>query len=764
MVSVKDLTLEEKAALCSGADFWHTKGVERLGIKPIMVADGPHGLRKQEDQGDHVGIGTSVPATCFPPAVTLASTWNEAMLHQVGQALGKETRRHKVSVLLGPGANMKRTPLCGRNFEYFSEDPTLAGILGAAYVKGVQEQGVGTSLKHYAANNQETDRMRISSNICEQALRQTYLAQFERIVTQAQPWTVMCSYNRINGVYGSQHHQLLTQILREEWGFKGVVVSDWGAVADRVAALAAGLDLEMPAGDGRTDQLIVEAVKSGQLDEKILDATAQRMLDLIAKGNKTLNEDASGADSAGAATGAGFPCDPKTQSEVALRAAEAGTVLLRNEGGLLPLNKDTKVAVIGEFARTPRYQGAGSSQINPTQLTCALDEIRKLSAAEQVSFAPGFPLDASGQDQGLRKEAVGSAQDADVILAFLGLPSASESEGYDRDGIELPAGQLQLLDELAELGKPIVVILANGAIVELASWHQKVDAILEGWLGGQMGGRALARILYGEASPAGHLPESIPVKLSDFASTLNFPGAGGQVDYGEGVFIGYRGLLAQQIPALYPFGFGLSYTKFSFSDFQFTWDQGAGTANPNHPDTVLAHASIKITNSGDRAGRGLVQLYGRVEEGSLNQKVDRLFAFAGADLEPGESKTLTLELTVRDLRYFEPGLGWVLPGGNWIFRAGEHAEDTGLALRVGLDRPAPVLPLHANSTISEWVNHPVGGPLLMELAGDKAEVQFSKETLDLIGSAPLVRFAAFPNTPYSVADVEALLAKVNAEA
>ena len=512
------LTVDEKAALCSGSGFWHTRAIERLDIPSIMVSDGPHGLRIQADGGDHLGLDASLPATCFPPAVTVASSWDVDLAGRIGDAIGTEARAAGLGVVLGPGVNIKRSPLCGRNFEYLSEDPHLAGGLATAMVHGIQSHGVGASLKHFAANNQETDRLRVSAEVDERTLREIYLPAFEQVVTRARPWTVMCAYNRINGTYASQDPWLLTELLRDEWGFDGLVVSDWGAVNDPVAAVAAGLDLEMPSTGGMSAQAIVAAVADGTLDEAALDLAVTRVLALVEHAR------------AGAATRA----DPAEASPdfdahhaLAREAAAQGAVLLKNDGALLPLRLTSgqRVAVIGEFARTPRYQGAGSSQVNPTRVDDALAALQD-GAPEGVTvdFAPGFTVDAAEPDDPtLAADAVRCATGADVVVLFLGLPAAAESEGFDRTHLSLPRRQLAVLDAVAAANPNVVVVLANGGVVTTAECDRHAAAILECWLGGQASGGAVADLLLGAANPSGKLAETIPLRLEDTPSHLNFP-------------------------------------------------------------------------------------------------------------------------------------------------------------------------------------------------------------------------------------------------
>ena len=482
------LTLEEKCSLLSGSDFWHTQPVERLGIPALMVSDGPHGLRKQAVGADEMGLEESVPATCFPTAAALASTWDVTLLTEIGRALAEEAKAQGVGVILGPGVNLKRSPLCGRNFEYFSEDPLLAGELAAALAAGIQSGGVGTSVKHFAANNQETDRMRTNARIDERTLREIYLSIFERIIERACPATLMCSYNRINDVYSSENRWLLTEVLREEWGFDGLVMTDWGAVHDRVAGVAAGLDLEMPSSHGWNDRLVAEAVRTGALDESDLDRSVARVLRLVSRHHRETPEE---------------HLDLGAHHELAREAASRSAVLLKNEGAALPLPGLGDVVVIGEMARTPRYQGAGSSQVNPTRLDNALDALRRRHPG--LPFEPGYPLPDSPAAAFPAGELLRRAQEAAAsrtVLLFLGLPAADESEGYDRQHISLPAGHVDLLRAVRRVANGVIVLLSNGAAVETASWQDDADAIMELWLPGQGGGEAVARLVTGEDSPA----------------------------------------------------------------------------------------------------------------------------------------------------------------------------------------------------------------------------------------------------------------------
>jgi beta-glucosidase len=745
------LTLEEKASLCLGSDFWHTAPVERLGVPAIMVSDGPHGLRVQPDEADHVGISGSVPATCFPTASALASSWDPELVRGVGAALGREARAQGVAVVLGPGINIKRSPLCGRNFEYFSEDPLVSGVLGAAMIDGVQSQGVGTSLKHYAVNNQETDRLRVSAEVDERTLREIYLAGFERAVTQARPWTVMCSYNKVNGVYASEHTWLLTTVLRGEWGFDGLVVSDWGAVHDRVAALAAGLDLEMPPNLGVSDAAIVTAVRTGQLDEHVLDTAVARVLQLIDRATATIEPPP--------------VLDPDAHHALARAAATECAVLLKNQDRLLPLRPgfgDT-IAVIGEFARTPRYQGAGSSQVNPTRVDIVLEELRAgVPDSVEVAFAAGYGIGATDRDEQLAEEAVALAGRAEVVVAFLGLPAADESEGFDRTHMDLPANQTALLSRLADTNPNLAVVLANGSAVRLSDWEQHARAVLECWLSGQGAGGAAADLLLGAANPSGRLAETLPLRLEDTPPYLNFPGEAGQVRYGEGIFVGYRGYDALDRQVHYPFGHGLSYTSFGYADLSATT-----TGRPQDDDLVV-EVTCRVTNTGDHRGKEVVQLYVGDPEASVARPIRELKAFAKVDLEPGETTVVELALTARDLSYWSTRLhDWALEGGEFELAVGSSSRD--LRLTTTVDIAAPPLPtrLDGMSTLQEWLADPTGSALLHKAVGTDETgrpkgILGSEELMVVIGNFPISTIAGFAGFGLTHSIVHALVDEVSA--
>ena len=738
------LTLEEKVSLLDGGDFWRTRAIERLGIPAIMVSDGPHGLRMQAEGGDHLGLDGSVPATCFPPAAGLASSWDVALLGEVGAALGRECRAEGVSVLLGPGINMKRSPLCGRNFEYLSEDPTLAGGLATALVDGLQSQGVGASLKHFAANNQETDRMTVSADVDERALREIYLPAFEQVVTRAQPWTVMSSYNRVNGVYAAESPWLLTEVLRDDWGFTGLVVSDWGGVARRAVGLAAGLDLEMPASGGNGATKLHAALAAGEITADDVDRGVTRVLTLVdrALAGRSVEVDA---------------VDVAAHHALARRAATASAVLLKNDGDLLPLAPTGgTVAVIGEFARTPRYQGAGSSQVNPTRLDAALDALRAgLAGRREVTFSPGFVVESDVADPALVAEAVEAAATADVVVLFLGLPASHESEGYDRTHIALPAHQVDLLRAVADANPRVAVVLSNGSVVSVEPWADRAQAVLEGWLLGQAGGSATADLLLGATSPSGRLAETIPQRLEHNPAHGAFPGALGHVAYGEGLLIGYRWYDTHRLPVAYPFGHGLTYTTFAYGDLSVTADDDA-------PDGAGVRVTVTVANSGVRAGTETVQLYVADPVATVHRPEQELRAFARVTLEPGESRTVTLELDRRAFAFWHTAAGrWVVEGGTFEIRVGASSRDVRATAAVELAGDTTAAALAAESTADAWFGHPQGGPWLRAAlgAGEFAALLEHPTNGQMMRAIPLQRLARFPGFPVDEAAVDAAVAR-----
>ena len=643
---LKELTLEEKAGLCSGADQWHTKAVERLGIPALRLSDGPHGLRYIED-------GKARAAVCFPTGSALASSFDTALSEKIGAALGKEAKAAGVHTLLGPAVNMKRSPLCGRNFEYMSEDPFLAGEMGAALVNGIQSQGVGACPKHLAANNQEYRRMSVSAQVDEQPLREIYLAAFERIVKNAAPHTMMCSYNRINGVYSSENAWLLDDVLRKEWGYDGIVMTDWAAMAERPKALEAGLELEMPSSFGENDKRIVAAVRTGTLDEAVLDEAVRRIL-------QWSNKETDAVPQSG--MGQGKTLEPAEQ--LAKDAAAQCAVLLKNNG-VLPLKRGTKVAFIGGFAATPRFQGGGSSNVAVSSSISALQAAYDIA---NITYAEGFNTVDDMIDNALQEEAIKAAQDADVAVIFAGLPNAFESEGSDRKNLDIPKSQNQLIRAICTVQQNTVVVFHAGSPVVMP-WRDDVSAILYMYLGGQNVGAATVDLLFGDANPSGKLAETFPLRLEDTPCWLDFPGVEDEVCYSEGVYIGYRWYQKRDIPVQYPFGYGLSYTTFRYDSLRLSAQSVKDT------DTVTAW--VTLTNTGTRSGREIVQLY-IAPAGQRRQPrpIRELKAFTKVELKPGETKTVSFTLDKRSFSYFSKRLGdWYVESGEFRIQAGPSSVD-----------------------------------------------------------------------------------------
>lgn len=675
---VNELTLEEKASLCSGADFWHTKAIDRLNIPAAMVSDGPHGIRKQESLADHMGVAESIKAIGFPTASAMACSFDRDLLHKVGDALGEECVAEDLAVLLGPGINMKRSPICGRNFEYYSEDPVVAGELGAAFVNGVQEHGVGTSLKHFAANNQEWRRMSISAEIDERTLREIYLAAFETVVKKAQPWTIMCSYNRINGVYSCENDWLLNKVLRDEWGFEGLVMTDWGAMDERVPSLKAGLDLEMPDCHGETDKLIVKAVQSGELEEPVLDTAVERILTMVDKyltARKGIDP-ASMVHPLPSSVERGY--DVAAHHALARTTAEQSAVLLKNED-ILPLQKDKKIAFIGEFAKVPRIQGGGSSHINNTSVESALD-----AAGDSVSYAQGFHIDEETTDETLLQEAITLAKESDVAVIFAGLPDSFESEGFDRTHLNMPANQNELIARISEVQPNVVVVLHSGSPIAMP-WLDKVAGVLQMYLAGQASGGAAVNLLFGDATPCGKLAETFPLHLEDNPSYLNFPGNREKVCYQEGVFIDYRYYDKKKMDVLFPFGYGLSYTDFTYSNMKVTVN-GKNAADVDvikETDEIVVSADI--TNTGNCDGAEIVQLYIKNPVVYEIRPEKELRDFAKVFLKAGETKTVTFTLNARAFSYYETRIhDWYAESGDYEILLASSSRDIRLQYTVSI--------------------------------------------------------------------------------
>ncbi len=687
---IAQMTLEEKASLCSGLDNWHTKPIERLGIPSIRMSDGPHGLRKEVPNQQ-----TSVPSTCFPTAVTTASSWDRELIKQMGQAIAQECQAEEVDIILGPAINIKRSPLCGRNFEYFSEDPYLSSQLATAYIQAVQSMGVGTSLKHYAANNQEYRRFTIDETIDERTLREIYLSNFEGAVKEGKPWTVMCSYNRVNGILASENKYLLTDILKEEWGFEGFVVSDWGAVDERVEGIKAGLDLEMPSSYGIGDQKIIEAVKIGKLDEKELDQTVERLLKIIFKAVDNRKR--------------GTTYDKQAHHKLARKIAGESIVLLKNQDNILPLKKEGTIAIIGAFAKKPRYQGGGSSHVNPTKLDNALEEIEKLVQGKaKIIYEEGYNLDNDEMNQELIDKAKETAKKSNVAIIFAGLPDRYESEGYDRKHMKMPENHNKLIEEVSKVQPNTIVVLSNGAPVEIP-WIDKVKGLLESYLGGQAGGGAVADILFGEVNPSGKLAETFPKKLSHNPSYLNFPGEGNKVEYREGVFVGYRYYDKKEIEPLFPFGYGLSYTTFEYTDIIV--DKKEIT------DKETIEVKVKVKNTGKVKGKEIVQLYVRDVESKVNRPEKELKGFEKIELAPGEEKTVTFKLDKRSFAYYNTEIrDWYVESGEFEILVGKSSKEIELKETVKVNSTVTIKKKYdRNSTIGDLMEDPEASQVLKEL-------------------------------------------------
>ena len=766
------MSLAEKADFCSGADFWNLPSNERLGLPAIMLTDGPHGLRKA---ADGAGLGRSIPATCFPTAPALASTWDPDLLREVGTALGAECRANDVAVILGPGVNVKRHPLSGRNFEYFSEDPQLSGELAAAMIDGIQSQGVGACVKHFAANDQETRRMVVDAVVDERTLREIHLRSFEIAVRKAEPWMVMCAYNRLNGTYCGEHDWLLNQVLRDEWRFEGAVVTDWGATNDRVRGIAAGLDLEMPASGGVNDRRIVAAVEAGVLDEAVLDRAVARVIEIVLKSRR-------------AGTVPSF--DLAGHHALARRAAAEGAVLLKNDDALLPLDPAARIAVIGAFAKHPRYQGTGSSRVTPTRLDCAFDAIEAI-AGGGVAFAPGYEPETSTPDAGLIDDAVRIAREADVAVVFAGLPEVVESEGFDRADLRLPVQHDRLIEAVSAANPNTAVVLANGAPVEMP-WVAAPKAVVEAYLGGQAGGSAIADLLFGRCNPCGKLAETFVVRLADSPADPWFPGTGRRVQYREGLFVGYRYFDTFERPVLFPFGHGLSYTTFGYEDLAVTV-QDDGTVD----------LAFTLTNLGRMDGAETAQVYVHHPHPAVCRPSQELKAFRKVTLRAGGRERVTLNLDRAAFAYFSRANGDWVESAEYEIRVGASSRDIRLSQRVVLagdpagDRgtAAPTLvdgrlgvdddtfaamlgkpisgaeaarPFHLNSTFAEiattWLGRKVAATVKAQFArrmGGGADAATRRMIDAMANDMPLRQLVQFSGGAVNFAQIEAFVAVLN---
>ena len=654
---VNQMTLEEKCSLLSGLDFWHTKAVERLGIPNIMVSDGPHGLRKQDLGGDHLGINDSIKAICFPAACATASSFDRNLLKKLGETLGDECQAEDVSTILGPAINIKRSPLCGRNFEYVSEDPYLAGELSASYINAVQSKGVGTSVKHFALNNQEYHRLTNSSNCDERTMREIYLPAFETAVKKAQPATIMHSYNLVNGEYVGESKHLLDEILRKEWGFNGLVMSDWGAVSNRVRALEAGCDLEMPSSRGVNDKKVLEEIKKNPELEKTLDKTCRRILKWV------------------------FDFEDKRQKgcfdfekhhEIAREIEEESIVLLKNNG-LLPLSNKSKIAVIGEFAEKPRFQGGGSSHINTKTVVSAISAFQK--SGVPFDYAKGFFIETKGkseaESEALQKEALSLAEKNDVIVVFAGLPDSYECEGYDREHLNLPENQNILIEKLCSLGKKLVVVLHNGSPV-LLPWLKKADAIIEAYLGGEAVGEAVVNVLLGKVNPSGKLAETFPLRLEDTPAFTSFANDKKNTNYGEGIFVGYRYYDKRKMDVLFPFGFGLSYTTFEY--------ESVSLSKKSFSNGETVEVTVKIKNTGNFDGKEVVQLYVSDKTNKTFRPEKELKGFEKVFVPKGQSAAVTFTLDERSLSWYNTEISdWYAASGKYEILIASSSRDIRLS-------------------------------------------------------------------------------------
>lgn len=694
---VSQMTLEEKAGMCSGADFWHLKGVKRLGIPSVMVSDGPHGLRKQAEAGDHLGINESEKAVCFPAGCATASSFDRDILKKLGETIGQECQAMGVSTILGPALNIKRSPLCGRNFEYYSEDPYVASELAASMIQGVQSKNVGTSAKHFLANNQEKRRLTSSSDADERTLREIYLAAFENAVKKGKPWTVMNSYNRINGKYVGESKEYLTDILRGEWGFDGYVMSDWGAVNDRVEGLKAGMDLEMPSSGGMNDALIVDAVKNGTLDESVVDTACERIIDIIfryVENRDTMAEP-----------------DLEKDHGTAAEIEENCIVLLKNENNILPLSKEKKVAFIGKYAQTPRYQGGGSSHINSWKVESALEAVKDIA---DVTYAKGYDDGEDKIDEELFAEAVQTAQDADIAVIFAGLPDNFESEGYDRKHLNMPNCQNTLIAKIAEVQKNVIVVLHNGSPV-LMPWKDQVKGIVEAYLGGQAVGRAVVNILYGNVNPSGRLPETFPARLEDTPCYLTYGKGGDHAVYQEGVFVGYRYYTSVGRDVLFPFGYGLSYTEFAYSDLKLDREQ------MTDQDTLTV--TVKVKNTGSRKGKEVVQLYVSPDDGETIRPALELRGFEKIELEPGQEREVDFTLDMRAFAYWNEEIhDWYVDSGEYQIRIGKNAQEVILSVPVQVQGTREIPKVYSlNSCLGPLMRDPKAQAVMGAFMGNMSE-------------------------------------------
>ncbi|MGM0500286.1 MAG: beta-glucosidase [Bacillota bacterium] len=730
---LEELTLKEKASLLSGGDFWQTEAVERLEIPSIFLVDGPHGVRFVADRHH---ADPAKKATCFPTAVNLAASWDLSLIKKAAAALAEESKARDVDVLLGPGINIKRSPLGGRNFEYFSEDPFLSARLAVEFIKTVQKNGIGTSLKHYAANNQEYKRFSIDAQIEERPLREIYLAAFEKVVKEANPWTVMAAYNQINGDFATENNYLLQDILRDEWGYDNLVVSDWWAVHNRVQALKAGLDLEMPGSDPVNDQKIVDAVQAGEIKEKELDQAVRRILDLILKTQAAKKEN--------------LELPAAEHHQLAKEIAGETIILLKNQGSLLPLTEakleaKESMLVVGEMAQKVRYQGIGSSQVNPTRLDTHYQALEdKFGEILELHYTPGYSSEAEPEEnEALKEKALRVAENKDYLIIYAGLPDKVEAEGYDRDDLQIPKAQNQLIKELAAVNPNIIVILNNGSAVDLTQWLDKVSAVIEAGLPGQAGALAVADIIAGEINPSAKLAESYPLKLEDNPSYLNFPGSSDSVNYGEGIYVGYRYYDKKKMEVLFPFGYGLSFTEFAYRALEV----------PDHlAEGEKLKVKVLIKNTGQFKGKEIVQLYISQNNPSLDRPLKELKGFAKIELEPGEKQWLDLELDYQDLAYYHPQAGWIVEADHFKIMIGASSRDIKFTEEIEVESSFVLKDLTAKSPFEDWLADSLGEKAVKEVLS-AAQI----EEIGFLKAWPLYRMHFFAAEQVSLEEIEEIL-------
>ncbi|MCD7770811.1 MAG: glycoside hydrolase family 3 C-terminal domain-containing protein [Oscillospiraceae bacterium] len=725
MEILNSLTLEEKASLTSGKDCWRTVDIDGK-LASIMMSDGPHGLRKEENGG-------AVPATCFPSSATIANSWDEDLIYKIGEALGEECLANDVQVILGPGVNIKRSPLCGRNFEYFSEDPLLATKMASGHIRGVQSKGVGACIKHFAANNQETDRFSVNAIIDERTLREIYLSSFEEAVKEAKPWMIMSAYNKLNGDYCSENKYLLTDVLRDDWGYEGVVVSDWGAANEPVDGVKAGLDIRMPGPVPSANAAIVEAVKFGELSMEELNKNVLRIIELVEKGIASKVAD--------------YEADMTAHNELAVKAAEESAVLLKNNNNVLPLDKSDKIALIGAFAEQVRYQGGGSSCVNATEVSNLLQALDDKNIT--YTYAKGFKTEDDLIDDNLVSEAVTAAEKSDIIVMCMGLPFRMESEGFDRWTMSLPINQIELFNKLSELGKPMVVVLFQGSPVEM-EWSKNADSILAMYTGGQAVAKACVNLLFGGANPCGKLSETWGLKLENNPTALSFPEKG-TASYVEGVYVGYRYYDKKKLDVMYPFGYGLSYTTFEYSDLKIS------ATDISECDTL--EVSFKVKNTGDIAGKEIAELYVEPTYPSVSRPVRELKGFKKISLEPGEEKTVTMTLDKRGFAYYDVEThDWQVDTTVYKIHVGASSRNLPLvgSIKVNSSRTNKAF-FTTDSRVYELNANPVSKETLNKLLTEDLKLDISALSIDL----PLSKLVGFSGGKLSVDMLDRFVSELN---